>query len=261
MLHRLLPALAVLLAAGSAHAAADVAVSIAAPSGVYVYQSARYTVNVANIGNKGASSVVLTIQLPRTGTSPTVTVMGTLGAFHSSCTRSGTALTCNLNTVAKGANVPVFFDIALPYATAPLTFTAAATTTSAENSTSNNSASRTASLLTYPVTLTTPQAVRNRHCTGSSTLTSFFECELFPSSISYHDTILNTDGSITFVGAPASYTGAWSQPSPNRLIFSYYNNGTLVADFDGRGVSGACFEGLTIFPNSSYISLYQVCRQ
>ena len=46
-----------------------------------------------------------------------------------------------------------------------------------------------------------------------------------------------------------------------KQVFAYGEDGSLVADFDGRGVSSACFEGKTIFPGSVYISLYEVCLQ
>lgn len=90
-------------------------------------------------------------------------------------------------------------------------------------------------------------------------LTSFFECTLFPSSISSHDTVFNADQTISFPGAAANYTGTWSQPSADRLVFSYFEDGLLVASFDGRGVNSNCFEGKTIFPGSAYVSMYEVC--
>ena len=35
----------------------------------------------------------------------------------------------------------------------------------------------------------------------------------------------------------------------------------LVAEFDGYGVDGNCFEGKTTFPGSTYMSMYEVCLQ
>lgn len=262
MIHRSVFALAVLLAASPAFAAADLTVSITPPAGIHLYQSGHYTVNVQNIGNKGASNVSLTIQLPPTHTSPQVYILGDLGSFDGRCVVSGTKLVCSLGAIAKlaSASPPVWFDIALPYSTAPLVITAAVTTTSVENTTANNSASHTANLLDYAVAINPPRNAVNRHCTGTG-LTSFFECELFPSSISSHDTVFNPGGTISFPGAPASYTGTWTQPTPDHLLFQYFDNGLLVASFDGYGVSGACFEGKTTFPNSTYMSMYEVCLQ
>ncbi len=98
------------------------------------------------------------------------------------------------------------------------------------------------------------------HCTGGASLTSFFECELFPSSISSHETIFDAGGTITFIAAPAGYTGTWTHPpSQNRLQFDYADGTGVVATFDGRGVDAKCFEGKTVFRGSPYVSLYEVC--
>ncbi len=239
---------------------ADLVLTRSAPVGVSVYQTGRYSMTVRNVGNRTADDVSLNIQLPATHTSPYVYVMGDLGAFDSRCTRTGTRLQCALGSLGRNKSTSVSFDVSLPYSTAPLVISGEATTTSAEPNRSNNSVSHTAGLLTYPVAITPPTAVTNSHCTGTN-LSSYFECELFPSSISAHDTILNPGGTITFVGVPATYTGSWSQPSPDRLQFQYFDGGALVATFDGRGVSNDCFEGATLFQGSAYMSMYQVCLQ
>lgn len=258
----LLPFAAVFLFSAPALAApkADLAVTVTPPSGIHVYENGTYTVKVSNVGNKNASNVSLTIYLPLTHTSPTVYVMGTLGAHDSRCTLSGNNYTCALGTINHGSFTNVSFDIALPYSTAPLDFDFAASTTTTETNFSNNTADHTASLLTYPVTMSPPETAINRHCTGTG-LTSFFECELFPSSISSHTTILEAGGSITFVGAPPGFTGTWTQSASDRLQFQYFDNGNLAATFDGRGVGGDCFEGRTTFPGSAYMSMYEVCLQ
>lgn len=254
MIHRLLVASAVFLLSAPAFAAAVLTVNIAPPAGVHVYETGRYNVSVSNTGNQTSTAATLTIQLPLTRTSPTVAIMGQLGARDSRCALSGTKLVCSLGTIKRNNTKTVFFDIALPYSTMPITF-------GATLSNSASTGSYVASLLPYstPLSVTTP--VKNRHCTGTSWLSSFFECELFPSSISSHDTALNADGSISFVGAPGSYTGTWNQPSPDRLQFRYYDGTTLEVDFDGRAVGAGCFEGMTVFPasSSSYISMYEVC--
>lgn len=56
------------------------------------------------------------------------------------------------------------------------------------------------------------------------------------------------------------YSGIWWQPTPQEISFEYYELGTLVATFHGAAVDGtSCFEGLTTFPGSTYISAYEVC--
>lgn len=248
--------------AGPVVSKADLTVNITAPAGIYVDQPGEYEVLVANTGTRDASTVALTIALPRTHTSPTVTVLGTLGSFDGRCTRSGTNLQCTLGTLRKGASTPVRFTIELPQSSAPLVVDATVTTTSAERTTTNNVDSDTAFLL-HPLTaVTAGRTSHNEHCTGTG-LTSFFECELYPSSISSHDVQYQSGGTLTFLNAPSTYWGTWSQAGGgDRLVLEYYDGTTLQATFDGHAVGADCFEGVTTFhPASSYVAPYRVCLQ
>lgn len=67
--------------AGPAVSRADLIVNLTPPPGVYVNNPGTYEVLVSNTGTKDAAAVALTISLPRTATSPSVHVMGDLGAF------------------------------------------------------------------------------------------------------------------------------------------------------------------------------------
>jgi uncharacterized repeat protein (TIGR01451 family) len=253
-----LSALAALVFAVSAHAAPrapNVSTTISAPSGVLYGANARYTVQVSNVGNATASSVAITVQLPRTNTSPTVHVLGDLGAMHPSCTRSGTTLQCTVTNLRAGRSASVYFDIAIPYSAAPVALSASAVT-AGDSNTGNNTASRTLSLAAQNVSVNPTRNTFIRHCTGTN-LISFFECELYPSSLMEHESVLHADGSITFPADPV-YGGSWSQPAPNRLVMTYTEGAAVVATFDGYGVDG-CFEGRTTFPGSTYVSMYQVC--
>ena len=81
------------------------------------------------------------------------------------------------------------------------------------------------------------------------------------SSISSHETVFQSDGSITFptLGDP-DYSGTWSQPTPDSLEFEYTYMGSPTAEFSGFGVGGSCWEGIVTFPTSTtYISVYEVC--
>lgn len=221
-------------------------------------------IRVRNLGQKPAAGVQLIINLPQTATSPQVYVMGTVGAFSTpACSRSNTRLTCQLGSIAKNGSTSVFFDLLLPYSTNPLVIAANVTTTSipGDSNPGNNSLAYTAVPRTVPVTVNSAVTATNEHCTGQPTLSSYFECTLFPSSITSHQTIFDAGGTITFIGAPATYTGTWSYTTAtNRLQFSYYDSGNLVASFDGRGVSSNCAEGKTTFtPDNGYISMYRVC--
>jgi len=241
-------------------AAADLSVSIAMPTGVYVYQTASYLVTVANVGNQTAANSSVVIQLPVTNTYPVYT-MGTVGTYSSSCTRSGSVLTCALGEIKKNKSTSVSFNFTLPESTNPLVIGATASTTSNETVLSNNVTSGTAALLNYSVSFTAPRDLLNEHCTGTN-LSSYYECTLFPSSISSHETTLNADYTISFGGGVGpEYTGIWSQASSDHLAFTYFEYGVLVAEFEGYGVNSTCWEGMTEFPGSSYMSMYRVCLQ
>lgn len=253
----------VLLASPAAFAVSkpDLATSITVPSGVHVYDSGAYVFTVANVGTKNATGATMQIQLPETNTSPQVYVMGTLGAFGPSCTRSGTVLNCTLGAIAKGTSKSVTVNIALPYASDPLVFDATVPPVVGETNTGNNDASAAANLLTYDVTFAAAENATNRHCTGT-TLTSFFECELFPSSIASFDSVLETDGSVTLVGAPAGFGGNYSLPTPDHLLIDYYDTDGPAGSLDAWGTSADCWEGIMTFPGSSpYVAPYEVCLQ
>ena len=270
---------ALMLAASPALAAPpapNLSVNISAPvSAPNVYAYAVYTVNVANIGNRDADGVNLTIQLPKTNTSPQVYTMGTLGAFDGRCalggavgTAAGTKLVCTLGTVRKSRSTDVTFNMALPEKTGALVIDATATTTTTpETNPANNSASRTAILNYYTHTINTAATYTNQHCTGTG-LTAFFECTLFPGSLTSHPSQFSggpAGGTITLPGQP-DYDGVWALAGQT-LTFSYrqISTNTVVAEFSGRGVpSTGCFEGLTRFPDgsggySTYVAPYHVC--
>ncbi len=257
---RLVVVLLVSLFATPALAAADLAVNLSAPTGASVYEPGGWDVAVANIGNKTANNVVLTIDLPETMTSPTVWLMGTLGAYDGRCVRAGATLSCSLGALKRHKTTNVAFTLALPQSSSPLTITATATTSSSESGLANNTSARTAALLHPALAVVAGDAALNEHCTGTN-LTSFFECELYPSSISAHDVEFLAGGALFLPVAP-SYSGSWSQPAADRLVFAYFDEtNTLVASFDGWAVDQDCFEGLTTFPGSTWVSPYSVCLQ
>lgn len=265
MLTRTLVLAFTLLAAPSAMAAADLTTSLTVnTSPALTGATARYTATLRNVGNKSASNCVVDVALPATHTSPQVYVLGILGAKSPTCTQTGTHLRCTLGSIARNHAASVFFDIALPVSAAPYTFVATATTSSPENSTANNTATRTA-LETYYATPVNalpgvPVTMNNRHCTGTG-LTAFYECTLFPGAMSDHTTEFHDDGSITIPGAP-SYTGQWTLTPTNsgNFLEFFYDDGTgVIAEFEGWGADGACFEGLTTFPGGPNVAPYEVC--
>lgn len=238
-------------------ASADLDVSIPATAATHVYQSATYTVDVSNVGNRRAQNVSLTVTLPETNTSPTVHVMGELDNVDSRCALVGTELHCDLGKIRKNRSKSVSFDLELPEAAAPLEISASVTA-SADSNPTNDADTYAPTLLHYSTVVQDGDYATVNHCTGQG-LVSFFECVLFPSSISSHDFTFNGNNTLTFSNAPAGYTGEWKQLSSDSLSMTYYFQGSPVAEFEGYGSSPGCFEGITTFPNSPYVSPYEVC--
>ncbi|MEZ4268847.1 MAG: CARDB domain-containing protein [Myxococcota bacterium] len=263
MLHRITTLLAVLLLAPSAFAASrpDLTVDVTGPASAGVYANARYDVEVSNIGNKDAANVSLEIALPETNTSPNTYVMGIVGAKSSACSQSGTRLLCSLGTIKKFKSKAVYFDIALPFSAVALIFDADVSTTTSESNLANNSGSLTANVTYVPTAIGAPRNAVNSHCTGHA-LTGFYECVVSPGSQMSHNITFLAGGGIDFPDFPGMYTGAWSQPTPDSLVFEYLDGATPFAQFAGNGVGGNCFEGITTFPlNPTWNSAYQVCLQ
>ena len=260
--------LAVVVSTGTAFAGPqpNLAVDLTGPTTRIVEQPGGYNVNVANIGNKNASGVSLVITLPDTNSSPQNYVLGVLTGVDPRCSLSSATLTCALGTINKNASTNVAFTIAVPWTSESVVFAATATTTTLPETNATNNSDSLALTQTYiatPIVTATSVFVENRHCTGTG-LTSFYVCTLFSGAISQHDVDFNFDGTITFVNPSApDMSGAWSQnPSGSSLFFEYYDDlGAVVATFNGNGVGSDCFEGLTTFPDSSYVAPYEVCLQ
>lgn len=245
-----------LLLSNLAHASADLVVTMTPPVGNYVYDTARVNIAVGNIGNKSALATTLTIHLPKTGTTPTL-VMGTLVGQDARCSLVGFDLVCALGTRTKGTTTTVWFDLNYPEVSVPVSVSATATTTSVQNSLLNDTDTETINPLNDIVTVLGGETANIDHCTGTN-LTSYFECECFPSSIMSHEHIFNADHTLSVPVDPDA-SGTWSQPSPDKLIFDYRYGADIVATFVGYGVSANCFEGITTFPGSIYVSPYSVC--
>jgi hypothetical protein len=241
------------LLVAQASAAADLATSISVPSAA-VYASGRYTVTISSVGSSNAGASTVRIQLPVTHTTP-VAVMGTVGAKSSTCSQSGSVITCTVASLKRNRSTSVWFDMTLPENVGPLTFTATSVLSGDTNT--NNISTATASLSNYAVSFTSG-AVSNDHCTGVN-LTSYFECTLFPSSIASFDADLAGDGTVSITEEP-DCGGTWSQPTSDSLVITYTCGGDVAAEFEGYGVSASCWEGMTTFPSSTYMSMYRVCK-
>jgi hypothetical protein len=236
--------------------APDLEVSLSAPTSVDVDTDSTFTVDVANTGSGNADDVELVILLPETATSPTVHVLGELGGVDGRCVQVDTTLECSLGRIRKGRSTSVSFDFAAPWAAVDLDIDVYATS-SGETDLSDNDDGVTLDVIYVDQAISGPAGVSNRHCTGSG-LTAFFECELYPSSISGHDILLEADGSITFGPGVSGYTGSWWQDTDDHLHFEYSSGGSTRLIFDGNGVGGDTFEGIASFPGTGYNAGYEV---
>ena len=254
-----LTTLALLAATNTASAAADVQTSLSVPASSVVYEDGTYSVTVTNVGNKTANNVEIRVQLPETHTSPQVYSMGEVTSLDSGCIETGTEVVCTVGSLRRNKSATVSFDMYLPWSANSLDFVATASTSSSENSTANNSDSDSATVTYEDIVVSGPVTMNNSHCTGTD-LQGYYECTLFPSSISGHTATLESDGTISF--AFPGYEGTWGQDSDDQLWFVYEETGGgVVAEFEGNGVdaSARCFEGITTFPGSAYNSAYEVC--
>lgn len=256
-----------------AAASADVQVQMQAPSSVQISTATAYAVTVQNKGPSTATSVNLVIEFPLTDTSPTVAILGTVTESDTRCVIASNKITCAFGTLKKGKSASVSYAYTAPVSTKPLQMKATVSSAVSDNNPANNFSTIIPNLV-YPSRSILSANVVNSHCTGTN-LTSYFECLLFPSSISSHITTLNADHTIEF--SDPSYSGIWSQnTAKTSLSFSYYQSTTTgsgsttgsgttkVAEFNGYAINGSnCFDGLTtFFPEpSTYVSPYRVCIQ
>ncbi len=224
----------------------------------------QYTTTVRNIGNRAAQSVVLTINFPVTNTSPNKYILGKLiGALPTGCTLAlppnRTKVTCNLGNMDPNVVRPITFGFEWQVALGTQTIESVASTASTNEVDGNNNRRSLTPTLTYPDNIVTTGTYAVSSCTGRG-LTSYYECEITPSSIqSVLAFDVDSGGTLSVTGYPL-YTGIWDQ---NTLINkSLHINIPSQIDYNGFAVSSTCFEGITTFTNNTvYNSAYRVCRQ
>lgn len=247
---------------------ADVNVQILPPATQVVDVASQYSIQVANSGNADANSVVLRVELPVTATSPTQHVMGVLTGVDTRCTRQINVLTCNLGQIRRNRNTTVTFSLATPYMWVEQDIYASATTSTSETNTTNNSDSHVQVLDYVSTDLAGIFDVLITSCYGQN-LSSFYECELYPSSYSELDATFEEttpgNGVITFPALPPEYagliTGDWNQATDEDLSFTIYESNVAEVLFAGKAIGNDCFEGSATFPSSGDMIPYQVCVQ
>lgn len=241
----------------SAASSADLQAQLTGPSSVAISTPTVYTATVKNLGPSTATNVKIVITMPLTVTSPQVYILGDVSGLDSKCQIVANKISCDMGQVRKGKSASISYTYKAPVSTSLLTMTNTVSSGIQDNNSGNNQASFTPNLA-YPDRVIVSADINNSHCTGTG-LTAYFECLLFPSSLSNHDTTLNSDFSITF--SEPGYTGVWSQPNSKQLHFEYFDGTGKIAEFNGFAINGAnCFDGMTtFFPNSNHVSPYHVC--
>ena len=237
---------------------ADLAVTIEAPTTVDISRATTYQVTVTNLGPHTSGTITARVVLPLTNTSPQVYTLGPVSALDSRCAVVNKALSCTLTGLRKGWSTTFAYAYTAPVSTKTLQMTASATSNTQDPVAGNNTASVVPNLV-YPSRPITASAITTRLCTGTN-LTSFYECSLFPSSISSFAATLNADTTVTFV--EPGYSGRWSQnAAKTSLKLELFENNVKVSEFNGWAINGAnCFHGMaTHISNANYVSPYAVC--
>jgi hypothetical protein len=245
----------------TAASGSDLAPIITTSGSTLVGTPTHYDVRIQNTGNRTSNNTTISIQLPKTNTSPTTFVMGTLGPVPTGCTKTGTRLLCSIPTGVprNSVSAPIGFDLTLPYSANPISLRVDVDANNETNYANNN----TSSIATQTYQIVTPPtndfAVTNRHCTGTN-LSSYFECIVSPGSVSSHPATFLATGAID-LGSP-DYGGSWVV-NGTQLTFSYTELGQPFGSFVGQGVSvGAagqnCWDGRLTTGSSSTV-IYRVC--
>jgi hypothetical protein len=230
------------------------------PASPMVNSPYQYTVTVKNIGGTAAAGVKVVVDLPLTDTSPSKYILGKLtGIDPQKCQVLSNKLQCNLTSLSVNQTKSFTFNFELPVSTKTLTFKAtASTTTTGETALANNQLSLTPTPAhgNRPITSAT---VLVSHCTGTG-LSSYFECELFPSSIASF--VATLDGDLTINHVTYGNLGYWDQFASTQGLHMQLIGEGSIAEFNGFSTGGNCFEGMTTFgPGTSYVSPYKVCIQ
>lgn len=237
----------------------DIRVQVQGPTTAVVYSPYQYTVNVRNIGGTKANGVTVTVDFPQTNTSPQVFILGTVSGFPTNtCQIVSRRLQCSAGNLNPNAQRNFTFNFAYPVSTKTLEIKATGVSTSTNEANPANNIASVFPAIGYATNQLTAATVLASHCTGTN-LTSYFECELFPSSIASFTMSLNADLTVSYEG---QIIGNWDQfTSPQQLHFTLSDGGS-TAEFNGFATTGTCFEGMTTFlPNSNYVSPYKVCVQ
>ncbi|MBK6749640.1 MAG: hypothetical protein KA956_08390 [Pyrinomonadaceae bacterium] len=225
-----------------------------------------YTTRVKNVGNRTANNVTLTVEFPLTNTSPNRHILGKLTGVQTpqgTCSVVSNKIVCNFGNMNNNQIRQVSFTFEFQVATTAPTLKSTATTTSTNEANAANNTRSFTPAVRYPDNVISSGNYLVTSCSGTN-LTSFYECELYPSSQQSFDMDLNLGGTISIQQAP-TYTGLWDQnglPANKTLHFTIDGGMGTEVIFNGFATSGSCFEGIATFPQSpNYNAAYRVCEQ
>jgi hypothetical protein len=237
--------------AGTAFAAADLAISIQAPVQIDVNSPMNIDLRVANIGNKRVSSASAQVVLP---------VGVQVGVLPSGCTLSVRTVQCSLGSIQAGRQVSKSIAAASPLRAGSYLISSSTSGNAAENSLSNNSASLTLTA-NAEIEIVPTQMVHVRVCAGSGPLNWKRDCAHIPSSHIESDCSLEDFGVIGSI--EAEYAGSYHQNFGLNSIqaqFSVVSSGDVEAAFTGTAVSENCFEGTISYPQSpQWYGAFEMC--
>jgi uncharacterized repeat protein (TIGR01451 family) len=242
----------------------DIRVQVTGPATAMVNSPYQYTVNVRNIGGAKANGVTVFVDFPQTNTSPQVFILGQVSAIGTGCQLVSRRLQCSAGNLNPNAQRNFTFNFSYPVSTKPLEIKATGTSTSTNEVNPTNNIASYFPAIGYPTNQISSANVLVSLCTGTN-LSSYYECELFPSSQQFFTMTLDSGGAISNLPEPG-YTGTWTQTQTTNQPFQQLqftiSDGYTSASFDGYASSTTCFEGKTTFlPTSNYSSQYKVCVQ
>lgn len=226
----------------------------------------QYTSRVKNIGNQTATGVTMTVEFPLTNTSPTRYILGKLTGIQASggtCSVVSNKIVCNFGNISQNQTKYVRFNFEFQVSTTAPSFVSTVSTTSGNEVNPGNNMRPFSPTLTYPDNVVSSGTFLVSSCSGRG-LTSYYECEMSPGSVQTGLSLdFNLGGTLTVTGY-SNYFGFWDQNTlQNKSLHFTIDGGTgTEVEFNGFATSGACFEGIANFPQSTtYNAAYRVCRQ
>jgi|GEM_PF-3687108 len=226
----------------------DLAVSISGPAGTGLGDTETVDVTVENEGTRTARDVVLTIDLPTSGS---------LASISSACVVTGATAECDMGRLRAGNTDSVSIEWTAPNAIATLDFDVESSMRHTDSDPSDDSASHSIAVIasaTLPIS-----GGESFNLVGCMDAVPVTWADCASSSYLYYEQLtLNADGSVT---ANTTADGSWSQANTYSLELEFEdpNTQTVLSEFDALAVDSDCFEGTVYYPAYGYYGAYKMC--